>query len=134
MVTVKDVKKAIIDKIKLLNIKVYSENTKEGFDTPCIFVSLEKYENILENSNTIKKYLDIYIRYIDSDEINRLDVLDKINLLFLQTLEVKDRVFTLNNKVSLIRDEYVEINFDIEFYEGILEPESKFIENFELNI
>ncbi len=134
MVKVKDVKKAIIDKIKTLNIKVYSENTKEGFDIPCVFVSVEKYENILENSDTVKKYLDIYIRYIDNNEINRLDVLEHINLLFLRTLEVKDRVFTLNNKVSLIRDEYIELNFNIEFFEEILESESELIENFELNI
>lgn len=134
MVKVKDIKKAIIDKIKTLNIKVYSDNIKEGFDTPCIFVSVEKYENSLDNSNTIKKYLDIYVRYIDKDEINRLDVLDNINLLFLKILEVKDRVFTLHNKINLFKDEYVELNFDIEFCEGILEPESEFIENFELNI
>ena len=134
MVKVKDIKKAIIDKIKTLNIKVYSDNIKEGFDTPCIFVSVEKYENSLDNSNTIKKYLDIYVRYIDKDEINRLDVLDNINLLFVKTLEVKDRIFTLHNKINLFKDEYVELNFDIEFYEGILEPESEFIENFELNI
>lgn len=134
MVKVKDIKKAIIDKIKTLNIKVYSDNIKEGFDTPCIFVSVEKYENSLDNSNTIKKYLDIYVRYIDKDEINRLDVLDNINLLFVKTLEVKDRIFTLHNKINLFKDEYVELNFDIEFYEEILEPESEFIENFELNI
>lgn len=134
MVTVKDVKKAIIDKIKTLNIKVYSDNIKEGFDTPCIFVSVEKYENKLENSNTVKKYLDIYVRYIDNYEINRLDVLDNINLLFLRKLEVKDRIFTLHNRSNLFRDEYVELNFDIEFYEEILEPESEIIENFELNI
>ncbi len=41
MVKVKDIKKAIIDKIKTLNIKVYSDNIKEGFDTPCIFVSVK---------------------------------------------------------------------------------------------
>lgn len=134
MVTVKDVKKAIIAKIKTLNIKVYSDNTKEGFDTPCIFVSVEKYENRLENSDTVKKYIDIYVRYIDNDEINRLDVLDNINLLFLRKLEVKDRIFTLHNRSNLFRDEYVELNFDIEFYEEILEPESEIIENFELNI
>ncbi len=74
------------------------------------------------------------MRYIDKDEINRLDVLDNINLLFVKTLEVKDRIFTLHNKINLFKDEYVELNFDIEFYEGILEPESEFIENFELNI
>lgn len=134
MVKVKDVKKVIIDKIKTLDIKVYSNDVKEGFDTPCIFVSIEKYENSLDNSNTIKKYLDIYVRYIDKDEINRLNVLDNINLLFVKTLEVKDRIFTLHNKINLFKDEYVELNFDIEFYEGILEPESEFINNFELNI
>lgn len=134
MVTVKDVKKAIIDKVKSLNIKIYANNTKEGFDTPCVFISIEKYENRLENSNTVKKYLDIYIRYIDKDEINQLDVIDKINLLFLRTLEVKDRVFTLHNRNNLFRDDCVELNFDIEFFEEILEPESELIENFELNI
>lgn len=134
MVTVKDVKKVIIDKIKTLDIKVYSNDVKEGFDTPCIFVSIEKYENSLDNSNTIKKYLDIYVRYIDKDEINRLGVLDRLNLLFLTSIDVKDRVFTLHNKINLFKDDYVELNFDIEFYEGILEYEPELIDNFELNI
>lgn len=134
MVTLKDIKKVIIDKIKTLDIKVYSNDVKEDFNTPCIFVSIEKYENSLDNSNTIKKYLDIYVRYIDKDEINRLSVLDELNLLFLTSMDVKDRVFTLHNKINLFKDDYVELNFDIEFYEGILEYEPELIDNFELNI
>lgn len=134
MITIKDVKKSIINKLNTININTYSNDISEGFDIPCAFVSVEKYENSLENSNIIRKYLDIYIRYIDKTEINRLDALEKINYVFLRTLDVKDRIFTLNNKINLFKDDYVEINFDIEFFEQILEDEYEILENLELNI
>ena len=60
-VSIKDIQKVITLKLRELNIEVYANNVKEGFNTPCFFVNVEKFENSLENSNCVKRYLDIYI-------------------------------------------------------------------------
>ncbi len=126
MVSIKDIQKSITLKLKDLDIEVYANDVKEGFNTPCFFVNIEKYENSLENSNMVKKYLDIYIRYINENilDTERLEVTEKLDNLFIKILEVKDRVFTIHNKsFSKGEKDYVEFNFGIEYYDFLCSEE-----------
>ena len=139
-VSIKDIQKVITLKLRELNIEVYANNVKEGFNTPCFFVNVEKFENSLENSNCVKRYLDIYIRYINENisDIEKIEIIEKLENLFLKTLSVNDRVFTLHNK-SFSRDEndYIEFNFGIEYYEFLEDEEeinSEKMNNFELDL
>ena len=43
--SLKDIKKSIIDKLKIFDVKIYADEVKEGFNTPCFFVNVEKFEN-----------------------------------------------------------------------------------------
>ena len=138
--SLKDIKKSIIDKLKIFDVKIYADEVKEGFNTPCFFVNIEKFENSLENSNFTKRYLDIYIRYINENisDIEKIEIIEKLENLFLKTLSVNDRVFTLHNK-SFSRDEndYIEFNFGIEYYEFLEDEEeinSEKMNNFELDL
>ena len=139
-VSIKDIQKVITLKLRELNIEVYANNVKEGFNTPCFFVNVEKFENSLENSNCVKRYLDIYIRYINENisDIEKIEIIEKLENLFLKTLSVNDRVFTLHNK-SFSRDEndYIEFNFGIEYYQFLEDEEeinSEKMNNFELDL
>lgn len=139
-VSIKDIQKVITLKLRELNIEVYANNVKEGFNTPCFFVNVEKFENSLENSNCVKRYLDIYIRYINENisDIERIEIIEKLENLFIKTLSVNDRVFTLHNKsFSKVENDYIEFNFGIEYYEIIEDEEEKNSEkmnNFELDL
>lgn len=139
-VSIKDIQKVITLKLRELNIEVYANNVKEGFNTPCFFVNVEKFENSLENSNCVKRYLDIYIRYINENisDIEKIEIIEKLENLFLKTLSVNDRVFTLHNK-SFYRGEnhYIEFNFGIEYYQFLEDEEeinSEKMNNFELDL
>ena len=138
--SLKDIKKSIIDKLKIFDVKIYADEVKEGFNTPCFFVNIEKFENSLENSNFTKRYLDIYIRYINENisDIEKIEIIEKLENLFLKTLSVNDRVFTLHNKsFSRGENDYIEFNFGIEYYEIIEDEEeinSEKMNNFELDL
>lgn len=139
-ISIKDIQKVITLKLRELNIEVYANNVKEGFNTPCFFVNVEKFENSLENSNCVKRYLDIYIRYINENisDIERIEIIEKLENLFLKTLSVNDRVFTLHNKsFSKGENDYIEFNFGIEYYEFLEDEEeinSEKMNNFELDL
>ena len=138
--SLKDIKKSIIDKLKIFDVKIYADEVKEGFNTPCFFVNIEKFENSLENSNFTKRYLDIYIRYINENisDIEKIEIIEKLENLFLKTLSVNDRVFTLHNKsFSKGENDYIEFNFGIEYYEFLEDEEeinSEKMNNFELDL
>ena len=138
--SLKDIKKSIIDKLKIFDVKIYADEVKEGFNTPCFFVNIEKFENSLENSNFTKRYLDIYIRYINENisDIEKIEIIEKLDNLFLKTLSVNDRVFTLHNKsFSKGENDYIEFNFGIEYYEFLENEEeinSEKMNNFELDL
>ena len=138
--SLKDIKKSIIDKLKIFDVKIYADEVKEGFNTPCFFINIEKFENSLENSNFTKRYLDIYIRYIyeNISDIHKLEIIEKLEELFLRTIKVKDRIFTIHNK-SFMKNkaDYIELNFGIEYYEIIEDEEeinSEKMNNFELDL
>lgn len=139
-ISIKDIQKVITLKLRELNIEVYANNVKEGFNTPCFFVNVEKFENSLENSNCVKRYLDIYIRYINENisDIEKIEIIEKLENLFLKTLSVNDRVFTLNNKsFSKGENDYIEFNFGVEYYEFLEDEEeinSEKMNNFELDL
>ena len=138
--SLKDIKKSIIDKLKIFDVKIYADEVKEGFNTPCFFVNVEKFENSLENSNCVKRYLDIYIRYINENisDIEKIEIIEKLENLFIKTLSVNDRVFTLHNKsFSKGENDYIEFNFGIEYYEFLEDEEeinSEKMNNFELDL
>ena len=139
-VSIKDIQKVITLKLRELNIEVYANNVKEGFNTPCFFVNVEKFENSLENSDCVKRYLDIYIRYINENisDIEKIEIIEKLEELFLRTIKVKDRIFTIHNKAFMKnKADYIELNFGIEYYEIIEDEEeinSEKMNNFELDL
>lgn len=138
-ISIKDIQKVIISKLKALNIDVYANDVKEGFNTPCFFVNIEKFENSFENSNCVKKYLDIYVRYINENttDIEKIEIIENLENLFIKTLSVNDRVFTLHNKSFSKGENDVELNFGIEYYEFLEDEEetnSEKMNNFELDL
>ena len=138
-ISIKDIQKVIISKLKELNIDVYANDVKEGFNTPCFFVNIEKFENSFENSNCVKKYLDIYVRYINENttDIEKIEIIENLENLFIKTLSVNDRVFTLHNKSFSKGENDVELNFGIEYYEFLEDEEetnSEKMNNFELDL
>lgn len=138
-ISIKDIQKVIISKLKELNIDVYANDVKEGFNRPCFFVNIEKFENSFENSNCVKKYLDIYVRYINENttDIEKIEIIENLENLFIKTLSVNDRVFTLHNKSFSKGENDVELNFGIEYYEFLEDEEetnSEKMNNFELDL
>ncbi len=138
-ISIKDIQKVIISKLKELNIEIYANDVKEGFNTPCFFVNIEKFENSFENSNCVKKYLDIYVRYINENttDIEKIEIIENLENLFIKTLSVNDRVFTLHNKSFSKGENDVELNFGIEYYEFLQDEEeinSEKMNNFELDL
>ena len=84
--------------------------------------------------------MDIYIRYINENisDIEKIEIIEKLENLFLKTLSVNDRVFTLHNKsFSKGENDYIEFNFGIEYYEFLENEEeinSEKMNNFEFDL
>lgn len=121
MITYKDIKLAVNEKLSELGIEINSNDVKEGFARPSFFVS---FDNIVRSSSETQVHhsLTIEIYYFPKERLNHsLELLEMQNTLaglFDYHLEVLDRKFVINEIQPVVTDGVLILSFDIEFYDG----------------
>lgn len=124
MQDVKLILKAVNDKLKtLFNLKVYGNDTKEGYTMPCFHTELIINSFTKANKHIYKTDLTINIAYLQEtpDEISQFDVIKKMRENLSEYLQVGDRVLHIDElSFSYTGDkkDVLETTLDITFYEN----------------
>lgn len=111
-----EIRKAIAEKLKTLNINIVANDIKSGFDKPAFFVqsnliSMESDENF--NTNIVS----INIHYFPESrtELECLKMCDKLQKLFVVTLKTENRILTINDKSYETYDNVLQFKFNMTF-------------------
>ncbi len=139
MITLVDIKKSINNVLKnnFPDVKIYSSDTKEGFNRPAFFTQIVPLTSDYETVNYTSNRLMVAIQYFSESgtELENLKMDEDLRKAFGMTLKVNQRSFLLRNIRSEIVDEVLQFRFDIDFYDGIDKTEdNEKATNLEINI
>lgn len=127
MITLVDIKKSInqVLKTNFPDVKIYSSDTKEGFNRPAFFTQIVPLTSDYETVNYTSNRLMVAIQYFSESgtELENLKMDEDLRKAFGMTLKVNRRSFLLRNIRSEIVDEVLQFRFDIDFYDGIAKPQ-----------
>ena len=109
-----EIRKAIVAKLKTLDIKVIANEIKSGFDKPAFFIQ----SNLVNQDSDIDMNVNLVmvnIHYFSKDktELDNLKMIEKLKKLFIVTLKTDSRVFTLTEKSYEIYDNVLQFKFSI---------------------
>ena len=123
MITLIDIKKSINQVLKsnFSDIKIYSNDTKEGFNRPAFFTSIIPITSDYETVNFTSNKLMIVINYFSKNgtELENIKMHDELKKAFGMNLKVSQRSFILRNIRSEIVDEVLQFRFDLDYYVDI---------------
>ncbi|MFJ8261410.1 DUF6838 family protein [Rummeliibacillus sp. NPDC094406] len=133
MITTKDLKKAINDRInnKFSDIEINSNDVKEGFSRPSFFVQLDgRKSSTMEH---VDKDIDVQIYYFPSNEYNHaIELMDTQEILesaFDLKLRVVNRWLNITETNAVITDGVLNMSFSLEFNDARnIEEDSNWIE------
>ncbi|KYG92355.1 hypothetical protein A0U40_05270 [[Bacillus] sp. KCTC 13219] len=121
MITYKDIKKAVNQKLNVLGVEINSKDVSEGFSRPSFFVQLENPTRSSEEDQ-VHKSMTVQIYYFPTDRyeysIEVLDMQENLEELFDLKLQVKDRLINIDETHAGTTDGVLSFSFDIEFYDG----------------
>lgn len=120
MLSIVDIKKAIVTKLKPLGVNIVANDIRSGFKKPAFFVQIMP---IGEDSNCDITFnvLTINIHYFSEDktDLDNLKMLDKLKKIFVNKLEVGNRNITINDKRYDTDDNVLQFRFDIRYTEEV---------------
>ncbi|MGE8080508.1 phage tail terminator family protein [Peribacillus loiseleuriae] len=121
MITYKDIKRSVNQKLSTFGIEINSNDVQEGFNRPSFFVQLEN--NVRSgDENQVHKALTVQIYYFPKDRydysIEVMDVQDQLENKFDLKLKVLDRFFNIDEVTSDTTDGVLSFSFDLAFYDG----------------
>lgn len=108
MLTYKSIFDAVTNKLGTLNIDIFVDDIKQGFENPCFFVSINPISSQIITTNKNLKELMIDIKYFEpnNDKYLYLDMLNKIEDLFSRNINVDKRYLTIKGTESdLLEDD-----------------------------
>lgn len=120
MLSLVSLKKAIVDKLRVLNIKIIANEVKSGFEKPAFFISLIPISNDT-GIDMQERVITVNIHYFSKSktDIDNLKMIDKLNNLFINCIEVEDRILTLYEKREELENNVLQYKFDLRFTESI---------------
>ena len=137
MITLVDIKKSINNVLKnnFPDVKIYSSDTKEGFNRPAFFTQIVPLTSDYETVNYTSNRLMVAIQYFSESgtELENLKMDEDLRKAFGMTLKVNQRSFLLQNIRSEIVDEALQFRFDLHYLAGIEKTEEHEVMK-ELNI
>ncbi|HBF4442696.1 TPA: hypothetical protein KON86_002316 [Clostridioides difficile] len=138
MLKIVSVKKAIVEKLKSLDIKIVANEIRSGFEKPAFFVQIIPIE-MSSDPNFSNSILLINIHYFSKEktELENLKMIDKLNVLFKDCiLEIDGGELTIEEKSVEIYENVLQYKFNLQVIEIIEEDESEyeFMEELEMNI
>lgn len=114
-------------KTKFPEYKIYDEFVMQGFKTPCFFIKLIPITT--KNLGLYKeKTITINIQYYSDDETNEKNysMLEELENIFIGTINVSDRNFTIENVEHEIVDTILHFMFTLNFVDGIYTEEGEY--------
>lgn len=132
------VKKAIVDKLKPLKIKIVANEIRSGFEKPAFFIQIIPVE-ISNDPGFVSNKLIVNIHYFprEKTELENLEMIDRLNVLFQDCiLEIDDGELTIEEKNAEIIENVLQYKFNLQVTEIIPEDESEYelMQNLEINI
>lgn len=123
----RDIKKAIVKKLKTLNVNVVADDIRSGFEKPAFFVQLQFF-NRNNSKNLSDTLITFNIHYFSKEktDLDNIKMLDKLNDLFVDSLDVDGDIFTLENIEGEIYDNVLQFKFDLKITELAIEDESEY--------
>src|SRR5690606_6808272 len=103
------------------DVKIYSSDTKEGFNRPAFFTQIVPLTSDYETVNYTSNRLMVAIQYFSESgtELENLKMDEDLRKAFGMTLKVNQRSFLLRNIRSEIVDEVLQFKFDLNFFDGV---------------
>lgn len=121
MITYKDIKVAVNQKLATLGIEINSRDVSEGFERPSFFVQLENSTRS-GDADQVHITLTVQIYYFPSDRygssVEVLEMQETLEGLFDLKLPVNDRLLSIDDFNSTITDGVLNCSFDLDFYDG----------------
>lgn len=121
MITYKDIRIAINQKLKTTGVPVNSRDVSEGYIRPSFFVQLNNVGRS-GDENQVHKSMTVQIYYFPTDRyeyaIEVLEMQETLEELFDLKLPVKDRLFNVDEYNSFVNDGVLNAMFDMEFYDA----------------
>lgn len=120
MLSIVDIKKAIVTKLKPLGINIVANDIRSGFKKPAFFVQIMPIGEDV-NSDISINTLTINIHYFSEDktDLDNLKMIDKLKKIFVNKLEINDRTITISDKRYDIDDNILQFRFDIRYTEEV---------------
>lgn len=121
MIGTKDIRKAVVQRLKKTGHKVIARDVEKGFERPAFFVELDNNVRFgtaeqVERSLTVRIYYFPTDRYEHSVEV--LDTLDQVETLFDLKLQVNDRWLNVNDFRSTMNEGVLICTFDTSFIDA----------------
>ena len=120
MLSIIDIKKAIVTKLKSLDINIVANDIRSGFEKPAFFVQLMPIGEDVNNDISINT-LTVNIHYFSKDktDLDNLKMIDKLKKVFVNKLEVNDRTLVISDKRYDTDDNILQFMFDIRYTEEV---------------
>ncbi|MBB6218185.1 hypothetical protein HNQ80_004325 [Anaerosolibacter carboniphilus] len=143
MVTLKDITAAVNTKIEenFPEIKIETRDITEGFDRPSFFTDIDYARKGSFMDSAVERSMTVRIHYFASNRnkhrLELLDVQEKLEDMFFQTLEIKDQFIVHINETNVEKLEggIIEFSFDINYIEELeIEDPSELMDGIEVSI
>ena len=120
MLSIIDIKKAIVTKLKVFDINIVANDIRSGFEKPAFFVQLMPIGEDVNNDISINT-LTVNIHYFSKDktDLDNLKMIDKLKKVFVNKLEVNDRTLVISDKRYDTDDNILQFMFDIRYTEEV---------------
>ena len=120
MLSIIDIKKAIVTKLKVFDINIVANDIRSGFEKPAFFVQLMPVGEEVNNDISINT-LTANIHYFSKEktDLDNLKMIDKLKKVFINKLEVNDRTLVITDKRYDTDDNVLQFMFDIRYTEEV---------------
>jgi len=132
-VTQTKLKDAIINKLSELNIKIYDETVKQGFQEPCFFVQflINTHRHLLDNRyqrlNTVEiMYFSDNPRASKEDYDNMAEILfEKLRYLVIDDGDEKQVIRATGDITSEVIDDVLHLTVNYDYHLKVIEDKTK---------
>ena len=120
MLSIIDIKKAIVTKLKSLDINIVANDIRSGFEKPAFFIQLMPIGEEVNNDISINT-LTANIHYFSKDktDLENLKMIDKLKTVFVNKIEVNDRTLVISDKRYDTDENVLQFMFDIRYTEEV---------------
>ena len=129
MLSIIDIKKAIVTKLKVFDINIVANDIRSGFEKPAFFVQLMPIGEDVNNDisiNTLTANIHYFSKY--KTDLENLKMIDKLKKVFVNKLEVNDRTLVISDKRYDTDENILQFMFDIRYTEEVYRDKTEIFE------